>query len=542
MIHYFKHPINHIPLPHQFTFPFHYTPHALCELAAQEVQEYIAGQPQWLEELNKGKMFGVLIVRTSENEIGFLAAYSGNLCHSNSHKWFVPAVFDLLNPQGYFVEEEAKISAINKEITTLTSNETYIQLKARINADEINNKLIISQAKEAIKKAKDEREQTRQTTQLTPEELNKFIKESQFQKAELKRLEKRLTSEMNELKEQFLILSNKIELLKKERKERSGLLQQWLFRQFSMLNANGERKDLNQIFTEYGRPFPPAGAGECAGPKLLQYAFNNNLHPLAMAEFWWGNSPKTEIRHHKQYYPACSGKCEPILTHMLKGLNVAPNPLLCEDSKIEKLLTIYEDEWILIINKPAGMLSVPGKSNCESVYSIIRDRYPNATGPLLVHRLDMATSGLLVIAKEKEVHRKLQIMFRDRTIQKCYHALLEGHNFAENGTINLPLRPDIINRPRQLVDFDFGKTATTRYEVIRNRNNRVAVSFYPLTGRTHQLRVHAAHELGLNAPIVGDDLYGTTANRLYLHAFSLRFIHPVTHREIYVEATDYDIL
>ena len=453
MIHSFPIATNNLPLPQLFTYPFHYTPHPLCVKAAEEVQQYLQSRTDWYEELQQGKMFGVLVVKTPTGEVGYLAAFSGNLAGSNHHDYFVPPVYDLLNPDGYFKKEEARISAINVMLNHTNDNNQEI-----------------------------------------------------------------------------------IEALKEERKQRSIALQQWIFEQFRLRNARGEEQDIYSIFTQTAHRNPPAGTGECAAPKLLQYAYLNKLQPLAMAEFWWGNSPKGEIRRHGHYYPACRHKCEPILNFMLQGLQVEPNPLLTSNTDATQLETVYEDDYLLVVNKPAGMLSVPGKTGQASVLTLLQERYPDATGPILVHRLDMATSGLLLAAKDKDTHALLQKQFEGRTVKKRYIALLEGIPQAEpKGFIRLPLRPDFDNRPLQMVCNEYGKPAVTRYEIMDTENERTRMAFYPETGRTHQLRVHAAHPEGLNCPIVGDPLYGQPADRLYLHAERLEFRHPVTGQRLQIQ-------
>ena len=481
-MHTFQTSISHIALPKQFTYPFHYTPHPLCVMATEEVQAYLQTHPEWHDELQHGKMFGVLVVQDNQGHIGYLAAFSGNLAGSNHHNFFVPPVYDLLNPDGYFKQEEAEISALNTVIQSASPH------------------VILSEAKD----------------------LN--------------------ASTNAPLNDNFVTEENTIESLKEERKQRSIALQQWIFRQFRLLNARGEEKDIEQIFEETAHRNPPAGTGECAAPKLLQYAYQHQLHPLAMAEWWWGDSPKGEIRRHGHYYPSCRHKCEPILKHMLQGLDVEPNPLLVSNTDATQLQTVYEDDYLLVVNKPAGMLSVPGKTGQASVLTILQERYPDATGPILVHRLDMDTSGLLLAAKDKDIHAQLQAQFEGRTVKKRYIALLEGvpQDKEPKGFIRLPLRPDFDNRPYQLVDFEYGKAAVTRYEMFQDLAHpewenthkepqpRTRIAYYPETGRTHQLRVHSAHPDGMNCPIVGDPLYGQPADRLYLHAEYLEFRHPVT--------------
>ena len=604
MIHFFKKPVSHLALPEKFTYPFHYTPHPLCVLAAEEVKEYIASRKEWQEELASGKMFGVLIVQTDngitnneENQIGYLAAFSGNLDGKNLHPYFVPPVYDLLQPEGFFKIEEEQISAINIRIRELENSSSYLDSKEKWKIETEQAKAILNQAKAELKIAKEAREIRRQSSpELSEEEQASLIRESQYQKAEYKRLEKEWKKRLEELETEVRHFDIEIERLKTERKERSAALQRKLFEQFRMLNAQGEVKDLYTIFEQTVQKVPPAGAGECAAPKLLQqcalpkllqYAYLHQLKPLAMAEFWWGDSPKNEIRHHGYYYPSCKGKCEPILQHMLQGLEVDENPLLNPVHEEEELEIVFEDEWLLVVNKPAGMLSVPGKAeDRDSVYHRLKKKYPEATGPMIVHRLDMATSGLLLVAKTKEVHQDLQAQFANRSIKKRYVAVLDGaiikteketkpiaekaillaketvstkktakaERTGNTGRIELPLCLNPLDRPRQMVSREHGKEAITEYQIISeseritsesentfNESNRIDESersinesrkytriiFYPLTGRTHQLRVHAAHPEGLGCPILGDELYGKKADRLYLHAEYIEFRHPI---------------
>ena len=595
MIHFFKKPVSHLALPEKFTYPFHYTPHPLCVLAAEEVKEYIASRKEWQEELASGKMFGVLIVQTDngitnneENQIGYLAAFSGNLDGKNLHPYFVPPVYDLLQPEGFFKIEEEQISAINIRIRELENSSSYLGSKEKWKIETEQAKAVLNQAKAELKMAKEAREIRRQSSpELSEEEQASLIRESQYQKAEYKRLEKEWKKRLEELETEVRHFDIEIERLKTERKERSAALQRKLFEQSRMLNAQGEVKDLYTIFEQTVQKVPPAGAGECALPKLLQYAYLHQLKPLAMAEFWWGDSPKNEIRHHGYCYPSCKGKCEPILQHMLQGLEVDENPLLNPVHEEEELEIVFEDEWLLVVNKPAGMLSVPGKAeDRDSVYHRLKKKYPEATGPMIVHRLDMATSGLLLVAKTKEVHQDLQAQFANRSIKKRYVAVLDGaiikteketkpiaekailiakdtvstkktakaERTGSTGRIELPLCLNPLDRPRQMVSSEHGKEAITEYQIISeseritsesentfNESNRIDESersinesrkytriiFYPLTGRTHQLRVHAAHPEGLGCPILGDELYGKKADRLYLHAEYIEFRHPI---------------
>ena len=530
-IHYLSFDSDGIELPSEFTYPFHYIPHPLTVMAAREVQDYLASRTDWTEELSEGKMFGVLIVQTPEGKVGYLAAFSGNLAGSNLHSFFVPPVYDLLQPDGFFRIEEANISAINKRIKELESSRQLTEIRTALAECRARVDRTLADAKQQMKEAKIVREQ-RRSEGAGEEEQKAMIRESQFQKAEYKRLEKRLKEEMQQQAEELENQEQLIRQLKQERKTRSAALQQKLFEQFRMLNAKGEVKDLCELFKDTPQGTPPAGTGECALPKMLQYAYQHRLKPLAMGEFWCGKSPKEEVRHEGHFYPSCKGKCAPILKHMLIGLQVAKNPLAENVHKDTEPEIVYEDEWLLVVNKPAGMLSVPGKEALNSVYQFLHERYPEATGPMLVHRLDMATSGLLLAAKDKDTHQVLQALFSGRQIKKRYTAILSGTISSDEGVISLPLCPNLHDRPRQIVSFEHGKPAITRYKVLERKNGKTLIAFYPLTGRTHQLRVHAAHQQGLSCPIVGDELYGKRADRLYLHAAELSFTHPVSGKDI----------
>ena len=533
MLHRFTTSISDIPLPERFTYPFCYTPHPLCVMAAEEVQNYLSKQSDWQEELSQGKMFGVLIVQTEDGSIGYLTAFSGILAGKNIHPYFVPPVYDLLQPQGFFKIEEENISTINRRICRLEEDKKYIDLLSDLTQTTQSAQDALSIAKTQLKEAKEKRELLRKTGQLDAKEEADLIRESQFQKAEYKRLERSWKDKIASLQVEAGNWEKQIQELKAERKVRSAALQQQLFEQFRMLNYRGEVKTLCDIFEQTVHKTPPAGAGECAAPKLLQQAYLHHWKPIAMAEFWWGNSPKNEVRHHGYYYPACKGKCEPILRHMLQGLEVEANPMQQEAERgNEKLNIVYEDQWLLIINKPAGMLSVPGKERQTSIYDLAREAYPEAEGPMIVHRLDMATSGLLIIAKDKKTHQHLQAQFKNRSIRKKYIALLDGIVPEDEGTIELPLCPNPLDRPRQMVNTQYGKPAITYYQVLERTDKYTRIAFYPHTGRTHQLRVHAAHPSGLHCPIIGDELYGKKDKRLYLHAESIEFTHPVNGQSI----------
>lgn len=540
---YFKQPITTYELPKKFDYPFYYEPTEIAKQACKEVQEYLENQTDFehnfglendLSSTPIGKMFGVLVVRNQENKIGYLAAVSGKLANTNQHKIFVPPVFDMLNKNGFFLEQEERLNEINRILESLENNQNYLQLKEDFLQFEINSKLKIEEGKQLLKSNKKDRKSQRETisSTLSEEEIQFFeedlIKQSLRDKYEFRVLSEKLDAEKQLLLNKINVFETEINSLKEERKTKSNSLQNQLFNQYQFLNKFKQEKGLLEIFSNTVFQQPPAAAGECAAPKLLQYAFQNDLEPICMAEFWWGDSPKSEVRKHGQFYPACTGKCEPILGHMLQGIELNENLLLKQNSTVEELEILYQDDDLVVINKPEEFLSVPGIEIKDSVYLRIKHQFPLATGPIIVHRLDMSTSGILVLALNKESHKLLQQQFIKRKVHKRYIALLDGNIEHDNGFIDLPLRVDLDDRPRQMVCYEHGKTAQTKYEVITRKDNKTLVYFYPITGRTHQLRMHASHRLGLNAPIIGDDLYGTKTNRLHLHAESLEFTHPKT--------------
>ena len=531
--------------PRQFTFPFCYEPHPLCRLAAAEVQCHIVESGIWQGETSCGKMFGVLVVRyelgvrnhelgVRNYELGFIAAYSGLLAGRNDWDYFVPPVFDAQQPDGHFKTTERIISDINKEIDGIRRSVDCQSAKTR--EEELRQSAAdqIEAMKQRIASAKAERDSRRSDAQaglvhISEAEAAAMTRESQTLKADLRRLKQRLNAELSAAHALTQQYDERMAALRQRRRSMSDELQRWLFTQYRMLNARGEECNLIDIFSTTTHAVPPAGAGDCCAPKLLQYAYSHALQPVCMAEFWWGESPRQEIRHHLSYYPACRSKCLPILTHMLQGLDVEPNPLTATAS--EELKIVYEDDAICVVDKPAGMLSVPGKDNVESVESIMRQRWHQYDGnPIMVHRLDRDTSGLMVVARTLEAYHSLQQQFACRLAAKRYEAVLDGVPASQQGTISLPLMPDIMDRPRQRVDMEHGKLSVTTYRVVSMQGGRTLVWLYPHTGRTHQLRVHCAHPLGLATPILGDPLYGrgTAAPRMYLHAAELSIVHPTT--------------
>ncbi|MGK0366220.1 MAG: tRNA pseudouridine32 synthase/23S rRNA pseudouridine746 synthase [Saprospiraceae bacterium] len=544
---HFKESTDSIELPARFTFPFYYDPHPLCISAAKQLQDYLKTQTEWEYDFGiknpdsegaMGKMFGVLIVKNEAGEMGFISAFSGKMLNKNKLGRFAPAIFDTVPGGEFYTAGEKVLNVMTNEIARLENNpelpilqELVKKEKALIDA-QLTDLKAENQAAKRVRKAR--REVAKES--LFPQEYAELEKElaleSVTKKYILKDTERRLSEELSVNKDKLDILENEIKNLRDKRRATSVDLQQKLFQHYRFLNIEGKRKDLTDIFKDIP---VSSGAGECAAPKLLQYAFMNKMTPIAMAEFWWGKPPASAVRYHGHYYPACSGKCKPILAHMLDGMDVDENPMLTNPALGKELPTVFEDEHIVIVNKPAEFLSVPGKNIHDSVQTRMLAKYPDATGPMIVHRLDMSTSGILLLAKTKENYKFLQRQFTRRRVKKRYVAWLEGVVEGESGTIELPLRVDLDDRPHQIICYEHGRNAKTEWEVIERTDTRTKVYFYPVTGRTHQLRVHAAHARGLGCPIIGDDLYGVKGLRLHLHAERLEFEHPVTRERVVIE-------
>ncbi|MEM6186128.1 RluA family pseudouridine synthase [Shewanella vaxholmensis] len=556
----FTQAIDAYALPQRFTFPFYYEPHPLCVIAANELQHHLETQHDWQHNFGLtgeltgaiGKMFGVLLVQNPQGEVGYLSAFSGKLAEQNHWPRFVPPVFDMLAKDNFFHAENLQINQINEQLLTVENHPDIPRLSTELETEQAQAQAKLAAHRQVMIDGRQSRKAQRNqlAAQLAPNPTDETLRENAITEAKLSQESINEKNQLRDIKrywderihaisQALSQLTDERDALRQQRKRLSAALQQKLFEQYRFLNIKGTEKSLNGIFNGTVELTPPAGSGECAAPKLLHYAFKHDLKPLAIAEFWWGAPPKSEIRQHKQFYPACLRKCQPILGHMLEGLVVDENPLLTNPAEGKTLAILYQDDAMAIVNKPAEFLSVPGKEIEDSVYSRIRQTFPHATGPLIVHRLDMSTSGLMVIALTKDAHKQLQKQFIQRTVTKRYVALLAGipavmANEQATGNISLPLRGDLDDRPRQLVCHEFGKAAETHWELsqLDEMARTARVYLYPKTGRTHQLRVHCAHSEGLNTPIVGDDLYGTRANRLHLHADLLMLQHPVTRERM----------
>lgn len=561
----FKHNIDGYDLPERFTFPFYYEPHPLCLLAAHELQQQLSNNAYYQKEFTQtGKMFGVLLVKNEQGEVGYLCAFSGkltideagtNLDRASQYTInFVPPVFDPFTQVEFYQTQSVIINQLNHQLQQLEDDDELKQGQKILIDIEDESQRDVSAYQQIMSLNRANRKQQRKNDEHSLSAID-FIgvklalaKESVVDKNSLRDLKTHWLEKINAAQEDLNVFTDEITLLKEKRKQLSSALQKKLFEQYRFLNSAAIEKNLIELFLDTPYQTPPAGAGDCAAPKLLQYAFKFGLTPLAMAEFWWGQAPKSEIRQHKKIYGACIGKCKPILGHMLAGMALDDDPLLINPAANKTLEIIFQDDVIVVVNKPSGLLSIPGKNIADSVYSRIKQQFPNATGTLIVHRLDMATSGLMVLALTQRAQKNLQKQFISRTIKKRYIAILEEQLVQstttffdkKSGDITLPLRGNFDDRPRQLVCFEQGKAAKTQWQVIEQIAGRTKLYLYPETGRTHQLRVHCAHPLGLNLPILGDDLYGSNNHsssnytdgkniqRLHLHAEMLTLSHPIT--------------
>lgn len=531
--------ISHIDSDIRLNNPFIYRPHGLVVEASRWVVDYLLhlseADVELREELQRGKMLGVLVVRSESGEVGFLSAFSGSIGGRTKLDGFVPPIYDLDCEGGYFRDEERAISDMKREIEALENSAT------RQHAIE-NYDRVVAITTEQLSRARAEYAEARARRRIrreqNPELKSQIDRESQHQKGELRRLELRIKSDVDEARSIVELLDREIASLKQARATRSQTLQRRMFDSYRVVNGRGEWRSLLSIFEERYNRLPPSGSGECAAPKLLHYALTHALTPLAVGEFWHGASPRGEVRCEGEFYGACKGKCEPILNFVLQGIELEPvaEALSRVRDLTSELTVLYEDDDMVAFDKPSGMLSVRGNIDAVSVESVVQDRYKEA---FMVHRLDQDTSGVIVVAKSRVTHRELQRQFIEREVEKSYIALVAGRVEASNGEIRLPLSPDPLDRPRQRVDHAAGRSAHTSFEVVEYGEGYTRLHLTPHTGRTHQLRLHSAHREGLNAPIIGDTLYGKgieEASRLMLHATKILLTHPSTSEELIIES------
>ena len=512
-----------------FTNPFRYTPHPLVREAAEAVIREIDSSEELSSMFAEGKMMGVLIVKDQEDNLLTLKGFSGTVGGKARIDGFVPPIFDLTCPGGYYREKEAEISEINCRISSLVKD-------------------VLTPAAASLRASQECRDEELASLREKKKEAA-TISESQFANGEIKRAKDRWKGIISEKEAELHEVQESVNSLKKLRAQMSDQLQRWIFEQYIVHNAEGDKSSILDIFVNQGL-MPPGGTGDCAAPKLLNHAFMNGLKPVAMGEFWYGKSPDTAVRTHGHFYPSCTSKCGPLLTYMLKGMMPRQGACSTYDIATEAGI-VYEDEAIIAANKPSGMPSVPGLDGRESLQEWLQNKL--GISIFATHRLDMDTSGVIVYAKTHEAETNLKKQFEEHTVRKTYMARLcpdDIHRFAagtpelkagDKGRIELPISPDYDERPRQKADKAQGKPSLTEYEVVSvNEDGTTDIIFHPHTGRTHQLRVHSAHLLGLGRPILGDLLYGghaasikdLRAANLCLHALRITFRHPSSGEDI----------
>ena len=529
-------------IPSVMPSPFSNTPHPLAEQACHILQQRLRTEKNWPRDFfaaDLGKMFGILVVRDSDGAVGFLSAFSGMMSGSWQWEGFVPPIFNQAEHDSFLPKGKAEVVTLAEQLEELEASPERSELEQQITLMMQQRDQALSELKQQHKAAKAERKQQRLALQKLSDseqhiEMASLALASQHQKRQAINTAMHWNDKLQELRQQHDLIEGQIQQLKKKRTEKSRQLHKQVFASYLLHNFSGEQKTITDFFVDV---LPPAGTGDCAGPKLIHYAHQHDLYPLALAEFWWGSSPSAGIRHHGQFYPACRGKCRPILPFMLGGLSVEPEPEYGLGIDASEPSIVYEDDAFLVVNKPAGLMSAPGKYVKDSVYSRLLQRYPDCPELKLVHRLDMGTSGLLLLAKTLRANKYLQRQFIQRSVEKRYEALLAKAlpQSPSEGVIDLPLCLDLDDTPRQMVSYESGKHAKTHWQIIAREGATTRVWFYPLTGRTHQLRMHASHRDGLNAAIVGDGLYGQTGERLMLHAQRLCINHPITRERMEFE-------
>jgi len=480
-----------------------------------------------LDRPEGGKMFGVLLVRGADGRVGALKAFSGQVGGTWTVPGFVPPVFDAKARQVLEPASDVAVKRLTSALEALASSPALQDARANLAAFDAQLKSQRASAKAAQLAHQEERRLKRASLSDDDEAGRRALATESRREATFHRAQQ---TSWRIAREAAALPWSRLERRKRALERLRRIVSQQSMRQihdtYVLESASGKRATVRELF---GAGEPPWGAGDCAAPKLVSYALRHGLTPLALAEFWWGPPPPSGARVEGMFFPACKEKCGPLLPFLLDGVAQAPRRtwrprIVAED----ELVTVHEDERVVVVAKPAGLLSVPARDETveDSVWARIRRRYPGARGPLLVHRLDLDTSGLLLAALDEEAHRFLQARFLDRSVQKTYVAWLDGVLAADAGTVSLPLRVDLEQRPRQVVDAVHGREAVTDWRALERSGGRTRVALFPRTGRTHQLRVHAAHRSGLNAAIVGDRLYGTSGPRLMLHAETLQFRHP----------------
>ena len=538
LLHFFNTPIAKSFWPTAFPYPFYHKPDDIALIAAEYVKNLI-GKSTKHDFNEQGKMFGVLVVEHQPNKLGFLMGYSGKLKDDERPEGFVPPIVDVHQKDSFYKKEEKILDVLTERIGAIVACPKFIDAQNAYQKARKEFDVFIEKSRSEIKENKAKRKKIRATIlnkEKKSETLSQLSLESKLEQIAFKKDKKHRSADLYNIEEAFLSFKKEIQRLKTQRAKRSKRLQEMVFKTTSFLNYEGDEENLLSLFSGSYEGTPPSGAGECSAPRLLQSCYKMGFKPISFTEFWWGAPPKKQLRKHNTHYAACRGKCEPILNHMLKGIIVKPSPLEVPQ-EIKTIEVLFEDNQVLVVNKPHGLLSVPGKKIKHSVISVIKKERSVNYELYPVHRLDRQTSGVLLLAKNKKTLAALQMQFEKRSIKKEYIALLDGVLTEKTGKIVLPLATDYNDTPRQLVCFEKGKYAETKYVLLGVEQGFSRVRFYPKTGRSHQLRAHSAFHEGLNMAIVGDDLYGTHNERMYLHAEKLTFMHPLTNQELTVCST-----
>lgn len=487
-------------MPKALTFPYHYEPHPWVRKAAYCIRTHLENNAQG----QPGRLVAVLIVQRKNGQLGF---YAGCDQFDTDDAFFVKSFWQQLPPAHF---PKIKTDYLEKALEQRAkAEEAYIQFRA------------------AARERKTKRRFARMEANVDTDTL---ALESQRDSRELDRLKAVLSQAIHEEEKSHARI---------QAETQKALLADWQHRLGSIRLSNvlNQNQTLFHLLSDYIEKEEWLKALlRSSLPALIHQARTHHEKIVAFGSFWWGRLPSHDVRQDGVFYSFAKERHAPLLDFQLKGMTLEPNQLAIDHFKDWVPEIIYEDSDLVAVNKPAGLLSVPGKHAVRNVYDTILAMYPNATGPMLLHRLDMATSGVLIFAKTKFAHQQLQNAFAHGQIQKRYVALLEKCPEEAYGEINLPLCLNPLERPRQMVSRAYGKAAVTQYEVLGQEGAYTRIAFYPKTGRTHQLRLHAAHRRGLNSPIVGDDLYGHPADRLYLHAHSLTFTHPRTKEVITIDA------
>jgi tRNA pseudouridine32 synthase/23S rRNA pseudouridine746 synthase len=507
------------------------------EVIAQNLmQEIKIYGDRWIE----GKMYGVLLVENSDGEKFVLKAFSGLLNGESQIAGWVPPI---AGREKVAIEEAitlSKLATIKQELIELSEIPERLEYAQKSQEYVLQFQLLqdqhrISKQQRQIKRS--------QSLPLSEVDLQELERESQQEKMLRRDFKRDRDQVLQPLQEAIAIADSKMLTLKKQRRELSRTLQTQMHNAYVLTNFAGETRSLRELITEGAMP---TGMGDCCAPKLLHYAAIHNLTPIAMAEFWWGLPSADGYKIQGEFYGACVERCQPLMGFLLSGRRSPPAPLIKGGEEIRNqfplykgdlggtLQIIFEDEYLLAIAKPPDLLSVPGRylDTQDSVLSRLRQYLGKEMDEQMeiypVHRLDRQTSGVLLFARDLDSLRHLQKQFQDRQVHKIYEALLSGKITIEKGAIDLPLWGNPENRPHQQVDFVKGKPSVTQFQILRQEENHTRIEFIPLTGRTHQLRVHAADARGLGMTILGDRLYGCHAetSRLHLHARELTFTHP----------------